>query len=136
MTLAGPGDSSKTRLAIEAATHARTAFSDGVVCVDLLSMREPALVLPAIARTVAAPDLPTRSCASISPLALHGKAMLLVLDNLEQVVEAGPELAAFAPACPKLHALITCRIALRLTSEHPSAMRLLTTSEPATASGD
>ena len=43
--------------------------------------------------------------------------MLLLLDNLEQVVEAAPQLAALLPACPNLTLLVTSRELLRVQGE-------------------
>ncbi len=43
---------------------------------------------------------------------------LLVLDNLEQVVEAAPDIAALLAACPSLKVLATSRVRLRLAAEY------------------
>ncbi len=40
-----------------------------------------------------------------------------MLDNLEQVVDAAPELAALVEACPNLHVLVTSRELLRVRGE-------------------
>jgi predicted ATPase len=49
---------------------------------------------------------------------LQGRRLLLVLDNVEQLVAAAPDLAALLAACPDLTVLVTSRIVLRLRGEH------------------
>jgi predicted ATPase len=44
--------------------------------------------------------------------------MLLVLDNLEHVLEAGPELARLLASCPELTVIATSRTPLQLRAEH------------------
>ena len=46
------------------------------------------------------------------------KRLLLLLDNLEQLVAAAPELAELLAACPKLELLVTSRERLHLAGEH------------------
>jgi predicted ATPase len=43
--------------------------------------------------------------------------MLLLLDNLEQVIEAAPELSSLLSACPNLTLLVTSRELLRISGE-------------------
>ena len=45
------------------------------------------------------------------------RELLLLLDNLEQVIDAAPELAALLRACPKLTLLVTSRELLRVQGE-------------------
>src|SRR5690348_14546272 len=52
ITLTGPGGIGKTRLAVEAGLLLRSAFPDGVFLVALSPLRDPDLVLPAIAQTL------------------------------------------------------------------------------------
>jgi predicted ATPase len=109
VTLTGPGGSGKTRLAIEAAAELVGEFRNGVFWVGLATVRDAELVLATVAQTLGAQE----------ELHLHvgEKELLLLLDNLEQVVEAAPELAALVEACPNLRLLVTSRELLRVRGE-------------------
>jgi predicted ATPase/class 3 adenylate cyclase len=109
LTLTGAGGSGKTRLAIEAAAELVPEVRNGVFWVGCASLRDPRLVLDTIARALGAKD----------GLAEHigEREMLLLLDNLEQVIQAAPALAALAEACPNLILLITSRELLRVRGE-------------------
>jgi hypothetical protein len=52
VTLTGPAGSGKTRLALAAAEALAPAFELGACFVDLASLRDPALVLPTVARAL------------------------------------------------------------------------------------
>ena len=54
VTLSGPGGTGKTRFSIAVASEVTEAFADGTWFVDLSAVRDPALVLPAIAATLGA----------------------------------------------------------------------------------
>jgi predicted ATPase/class 3 adenylate cyclase len=109
VTLTGPGGSGKTRLSIEAAAELVGDHKAGTLWVELAPLRDPALVTGEIAKTLGASD----------GLADHigEREMLLVLDNLEQVIEAAPELADLVEACPNLKILVTSRERLRVRGE-------------------
>ncbi len=109
VTLAGPGGTGKTRLALEAAGELVSEFGAGVFWIGLSPVRDPALVVDTIARTLGAKQ----------ELAAHigEKQLLLVLDNLEQVVESAVELAALLRACRNLRLLVTSRELLRVDGE-------------------
>jgi len=109
ITLTGPGGSGKTRLAIEAAADVVGEFKAGVFWVGLAALRDPSLVTETIAQMLGAND------GLIGHVA--GRELLLLLDNLEQVVEASPELAGLVEACPNLHLLVTSRELLRVRGE-------------------
>jgi predicted ATPase len=128
VTLSGPGGSGKTRLSIEAAADLVGEFKAGVFWVGLATIRDAALVLDTIAETLGARD----------GLAGHigERELLLLLDNLEQVIDAAPELADLLEACPHLHLLVTSRELLRVRGEvdypvlplaEPEAVELFTT---------
>ena len=109
LTLTGPGGSGKTRLAIEAAAELGPELKAGVFWVGLASLRDPALLSATIAETLGAKH----------GLANHigERELMLVLDNLEQVIEAAPELSALVEACPNLRLLVTSRELLRVRGE-------------------
>jgi predicted ATPase len=109
VTLTGPGGSGKTRLAIEAAAALVPEYQAGVFWVGLAPLRDPALVTETIAQTLGAKD----------GLAEHigERELLLLLDNLEQVIEASPELASLLERCPNLTLLVTSRELLRVRGE-------------------
>jgi predicted ATPase/class 3 adenylate cyclase len=109
LTLTGPGGSGKTRLAIESAATLVTEFKAGVFWVDLAALRDPALVTETIGQVVGAKD----------GLVDHigQRELLLLLDNLEQVVAAAPDLAALVESCPNLRLLVTSRERLRVRGE-------------------
>ena len=109
VTLTGPGGSGKTRLAIEAAADVVGDYRDGVFWVSLASLREPALVAETIARTLGATDGLAQRIGS--------GALLLVLDNFEQVIDAATELSALLATCRNLRLLVTSREVLRLKGE-------------------
>ena len=109
LTMTGPGGSGKTRLALEAAATIVPEYKAGVFWVGLASLRDPALVSETIAQTIGAKD----------GLADHigEREMLLLLDNLEQVIEAAPELSSLLVACPNLTLIVTSRELLRVQGE-------------------
>jgi predicted ATPase len=109
VTLSGPGGSGKTRLAIEAATELVPAFKAGVFWVGLSALRDPGLVLETVAQALGAKDA----------LAEHigERELLLLLDNLEQVIEAAPELSGLLEGCPNLRLLCTSRELMRVQGE-------------------
>jgi predicted ATPase/class 3 adenylate cyclase len=109
LTLTGPGGSGKTRLALEAAAELVPEFKAGVFWVGLAPLRDPALVADTIGQTLGAKNGLAEHIAE--------RDLLLLLDNLEQVVEASPELAALVEACPNLRLLVTSRELLRVRGE-------------------
>jgi predicted ATPase/class 3 adenylate cyclase len=121
LTLAGPGGSGKTRLAIEAATELVSDFKAGVYWVALASLSEAALVPEAIARALGTRGRPADE--------IGRKELLLVLDNLEHLAEAAPELADLVERCPNLRILLTSREVLRVRGEVAYAVPPLAESE-------
>jgi len=109
VTLTGPGGTGKTRLATEAAAEIVPQFKNGVFWVGLASLRDPSLVQDTIGQTLGAKAGLTEHISE--------REMLLLVDNLEQVVTAAPELAILVETCPNLRLLVTSRERLRVRGE-------------------
>ncbi|MEX0851485.1 MAG: adenylate/guanylate cyclase domain-containing protein, partial [Gaiellaceae bacterium] len=109
VTLTGPGGSGKTRLALEASATLVPEYKAGVFWVGLAALRDPALVTETISQTLGAKDGLREHIAE--------REMLLLLDNLEQVIEAAPKLSSLLSACPSLTLLVTSRELLRVQGE-------------------
>jgi predicted ATPase/DNA-binding CsgD family transcriptional regulator len=117
VTLTGPGGVGKTRLAL-ALAHAATAAGERVAFVGLAALSDPDLVIPTIAHALEIAEAGSVPVAERLVAALRHQPALLVLDNLEQVSDAGPQLAALLTACPLLTLLVTSRWPLRVSGEH------------------
>jgi len=117
VTLTGPGGTGKTSIAVEVAARTGTAYADGAVFVGLAALRDPALVAPAIARALELPEEPGRPPEDVVLARLADAQLLLVLDNLEQLPDAGPLVAKLAAAGPGVRVLATSRAPLRIGSE-------------------
>jgi predicted ATPase len=110
LTLTGPGGSGKTRLAAQAGGQLSERYPAGVWWVPLAPVRDPGLVLDTAARVLGARN----------GLAAHvgERALLLLLDNFEQVVAAAPDVAVLLASCPNLAVLVTSREPLHVSGEH------------------
>ncbi len=118
VTLTGPGGSGKTRLALRAAADLAEHFPGGVFFVDLSAITEARLVPDAIAEAVGTGEQGPRSVLETLGLELRDRTMLLVLDNLEQVLDAAPWIGTLLATLPKLRVLATSRGPLRIRGEH------------------
>jgi predicted ATPase len=118
LTLTGPGGVGKTRLAVRAAEVVAADFPDGVWFVPLAPVRDPDLIAPTIARTLGVKETGERPIAEDIAAFFGVRRGLLVLDNFEHVLDAGPLVTVLLAACPTLKALVTSRTVLRLSGEH------------------
>jgi predicted ATPase len=117
VTLTGPGGTGKTRLSIEAAWELLREFSNGVFFVELAPIRDWKLVVSEIAQVLGVHERGSRALEEALTAHLEPKAVLIVLDNFEQVVAAAPIVARLVRACPRLAMLVTSRAVLRLDGE-------------------
>ncbi|MEU5539848.1 BTAD domain-containing putative transcriptional regulator, partial [Streptomyces sp. NPDC020362] len=118
LTLTGAGGCGKTRLALAVAARRCDDFRDGAWFVDLAGLAEPHLVPEAVAAALGV-QLPQSGGGREALIAqLSGRAMLLVLDNCEHLVDACAALASEVLArCPDVFVLATSREPLRSYGE-------------------
>ncbi len=118
LTLTGPGGVGKTRLSLEVARQVLDQFENGVCFVALAPISDPTMVPSAIAQALQVKQSAGQSVDEALEQYLRERQLLLVLDNFERLLEAGPPLAQLLAACPRLKVLVTSRVVLRLQGEH------------------
>jgi predicted ATPase/DNA-binding XRE family transcriptional regulator len=118
LTLTGPGGAGKTRLGLQIAHELADTFGDGVCFVPLAALAAPELVVGAVAQALGLDGQGGAAPAEQLRRFLRDRALLLVLDNFEQLAPAAPLLADLLASCPQLRVLVTSRVALRLSGEH------------------
>jgi predicted ATPase len=126
LTLTGPGGVGKTRLGLEVARQVLDQFEDGVCFVGLAPTSDPTLVPSAIAQALRVKQGAGQSIAEALKQYLRERQLVLVLDNFERLLEAGPPLAQLLVACPRLKVLVTSRVVLHLQGEHNYEVPTLT----------
>jgi non-specific serine/threonine protein kinase len=118
LTLVGPAGVGKTRLAVAAAIRLTDRFRDGVVVVEMAPIRDHQSVLPTIAQALGISDTGQLPLVERLSEFLRERALLLALDNLEQVLPAAAApLADLLANCPGLTLLVTSRTPLHLRWE-------------------
>jgi predicted ATPase/class 3 adenylate cyclase len=123
VSLVGPGGTGKTRLALQAAAEASGAYPDGVFWAPLAPLRDPALVLPAIAAALSVIEGRDSSPVDDLARALAGRRLLVFVDNVEHLMpDAADLVGAFVEACPTVTTVVTTRERLQLPGEHVYAV--------------
>ncbi|MBX7433129.1 LuxR family transcriptional regulator [Mycobacterium sp. Y57] len=118
VTLTGAGGAGKTRLALEVAAQLADELPDGVCYVDLAPLTNPLLVPVTVARALGLPDQPGRSTVDTVLGFVGQKAMLLVVDNCEHLLdECGCLVVDLLQACPRVGVLATSRESLGVAGE-------------------
>ncbi len=117
VTLTGPGGTGKTRLALQVAAAAADAFPDGIWFVPLATLSDASLVASAIAATIGIGEHPGRPPVDALAAELEGRAVLLVVDNLEHLPGAVPVLSELLRRLPVLRLLVTSRAPMRIAGE-------------------
>ncbi len=118
VTITGPPGVGKTRFAIELASSVASEFDDGAAFVDLAPVRDPGLVLDAIAHALGVLDHPDRAPLQRLQSHLGDRNILLLLDNLEHVIAAASDVGDLVAACPHVKVLVTSRQPLHVRWEH------------------
>ncbi|HEU5103410.1 MAG TPA: BTAD domain-containing putative transcriptional regulator [Roseiflexaceae bacterium] len=118
LTLTGTGGCGKTRLALEVAGDLVGEYSDGVWLVELAGLADGALLPQAVASALGVREEAQRPLTPTLVDALRSRALLLVLDTCEHLIEPCAQLAqTLLSTCPQLRILATSREALGLAGE-------------------
>ncbi len=117
LTLTGPGGTGKTRLALHVADGLAERFADGALYVPLAPIRDPTLIASALARALRVQESGDRPVAEAVTDHLRDRELLLLLDNFEQIIQAGSFLVELLRACRQLKILVTSRAVLRVSEE-------------------
>jgi predicted ATPase len=130
LTLSGPGGVGKTRVALQVASDLSAEFAGGVAFVELAAIRDPALVIQTILQALGAEPSDAGSSLAALQAILDDQELLLVLDNFEQVIDAGPRIVELLHVCARLTVMVTSRVRLHVSGEHVLSIAPLALPEP------
>jgi predicted ATPase len=130
ITLTGPAGVGKTRLALQVAADLDAGF-DSVAFVEFAPVRDHDRVPARIAEALGIVESVGQSAGTALVRALGERRLLLVLDNVEHVLAAGPALVDLMVGCPAVTLLVTSRTLLRVSGEHVLAVPPLALPESA-----
>jgi predicted ATPase len=117
VTITGTGGIGKSRLALAVAERATDQYPDGVAYVDLAAITEPSLLFPTIARALRMEERTGVSIGRQLQRLLGDRRMLLVLDNMEQLIDAADDVSDLLVNTHDLHLLVTSRRVLDIRGE-------------------
>jgi predicted ATPase/DNA-binding CsgD family transcriptional regulator len=118
VTITGVGGVGKTRLALRSGALLRRAFPGGVWIVELADLKDPRLIPSTVAATFGLQYQSGTSPLGRLPERLRDRAVLLVLDNCEHVLDACAQLASsLLEQHPLMHILTTSRQPLNIAGE-------------------
>lgn len=118
VTLVGPGGIGKTRLALEVAARAVDDRPDGVWLVELAAVTDPKSVPKELARLFGVHEAHGADFIATLVRSLGAKALLLLLDNCEHLIEASARACdALLKGCRNVRILATSRESLRVPGE-------------------
>ncbi len=118
VTLTGAGGVGKTRLAVQLSAQLAGDFDGTVRYVDLAPITDPEVVGSAVARAMGLPDQPGSSTIDTLTRRIGNRAVLIVLDNCEHLLEATADVVvALLSSCPTVKLLATSREPIRTEAE-------------------
>jgi predicted ATPase/DNA-binding XRE family transcriptional regulator len=126
ITLLGPPGIGKSRLAIAVAGTLTAAFPDRICFVALETVTNPWGVLTAIREALDVGEQVARPLLASIQAAIQQQSFLLVLDTMEHLLAAAPDILALLQACPHLKILVTSRSRLHVEGEQSITVLPLT----------
>ena len=134
LTVVGVGGIGKTRLALQVATDVLDDFAEGVWFVELATLNDPRLVPKAVAGALGIKERGPSLADTLLGEIGH-RALLLVLDNCEHLIESAAQLCqSLLASCPNIRILATSREMLRVPGESTYRVPSLATPDPRSSS--
>ena len=131
LTLLGAGGTGKTRLAVRAGRSLLPSFDDGVYLVSLAPLRDPAHLIPAIGSAVGIKEVVGQSWLETLAHDLRSRRLLLILDNVEHLLDAGSRIRSLLEQTEHVRILATSRAPLRVYGENELFIAPLPVPDPA-----
>jgi predicted ATPase/DNA-binding SARP family transcriptional activator len=117
VSVLGPGGVGKTRLARHVSDTLAPQFADGVFFVPLADLSTPAALAAGVAAALGLVLDPRADAGAALMRHLASRAVLLVLDGFEPLVDAASQLPCWLAAAPGLRVLVTTRERLETDGE-------------------
>lgn len=118
ITVTGPGGVGKTRVALAVAHAMSGSFRDGIHFIELASIQDPDLVLPAIAQQLGLRETNPEATRKRLKAVLASRQILLILDNMEHLRPAAGDISELLAHSDTVTILATSRAGLRIAAEH------------------
>ena len=122
LTVTGAGGTGKTRFAIELFTRLHDDYPNGTAYISLASVTHAGDVMPTVSTALGIAEADGRSAVDAIATVIGNGRMLLLLDNLEQVLDAAGDLAELVSRCARLCVITTSRGPLKIGAERELAL--------------
>jgi predicted ATPase/tRNA A-37 threonylcarbamoyl transferase component Bud32 len=122
LTITGVGGTGKTRFATELFRRLHGDYVDGAAFISLASVTDANEVMPTVGLTLDIAEAHGRSALDAVVTVIGDRRVFLVLDNLEQVIEAAGDIADLVSRCPALQVIATSRSPLKIGAEMELAL--------------
>ena len=113
LTVTGAGGTGKTRFSMELFERLHAEYPGGAAFVSLASVEDADDVMPAVAVALDIAEAHGRSAVDAVATVIGNSHVLLILDNLEQVLDAAGDIADLVSRCPDLQVIATSRAPLK-----------------------
>ena len=117
LTITGPGGAGKTRFGVELFRRVYTRYPGGAAFVSLASVTEAREVMTAVSVALGIAEAHGRTALDAVATLFGDRQALLLLDNLEQVIDAAGDIASLSSRCPRLQVIATSQAPLRIAAE-------------------
>ncbi len=130
LTITGYGGTGKTRFSMALYQRLAASHPGGAAFVSLAGVTAADEVMPTVATALDIGEAHGRTPLEALCAVIADQRMLLVLDNLEQVIDAAGEVATLVSRCPALQVVATSRAPLKVGAETEFALPPLELPEP------